>query len=190
MNNWNQSVDSLLDKIRLNCIMVASKHFKNHLYYLSCSKYFEIPVIILSVFSGSFSVGSDSFINQEVISVITCSISMVITILTSIKLYMKITENSSHEQELAIQYKTMALDLFKVLSLPKEDRGTDGLAYLNKIYSKYTHLIENSQVLNNITKNDRLLSINPKLYIDDEGSISSNESNNNNNPIITEENQL
>ena len=84
MNNWSQSVDNLLDKIRLNCIMLASKHIKNHLYYLNCPKYFEIPVIILSVFSGSFSVGSDSFINQEVISVITCSISMVITILTSI----------------------------------------------------------------------------------------------------------
>ena len=71
MNNWNQSADSLLDKIRLNCTMLASKHIKNHLYHLNCSKYFEIPGIILSVFSGSFSVGSDSFINQEVISVIT-----------------------------------------------------------------------------------------------------------------------
>ena len=59
MNNWNQSVDSLLDKIRLNSIMLASKHIKNHLYYLNCSKYFEIPVIILSVVSSSFSVGSE-----------------------------------------------------------------------------------------------------------------------------------
>ena len=60
-NNWNQAVDSLLDKIRLNSIMLASKHIKNHLYYLNCSKYFEIPVIILSVFSSSFSVGSENF---------------------------------------------------------------------------------------------------------------------------------
>jgi hypothetical protein len=86
MNNWNQSVDSLFDKIRLNCIMLASKHIKNHLYYLNCSKYFEIPVIILSVFSGSFSVGSDNYIYQELISVITCSVTMVITILTSNKI--------------------------------------------------------------------------------------------------------
>ena len=93
MNNWNQSVDSLLDKIRLNSIMLASKHIKNHLYYLNCSKYFEIPVIILSVFSSSFSVGSEKFIHQETISVVTCAISMLVTILTSTKLYMKITEN-------------------------------------------------------------------------------------------------
>jgi len=36
---------------------------------------------------------------------------MVITILTSIKLYMKITENFSKEQELAISFKSFALDM-------------------------------------------------------------------------------
>jgi hypothetical protein len=96
---------------------------------------------------------------------------------------MKITENSSQEQELAIQYKPLALDLVKILSLPKEDRRTDGLLYLNKVYSIYTNLIESSQILNNITKNHKLLSINPSKLYDDEGSISSNESNNNNTTI-------
>ena len=78
-NNWNQAVDCLLDKIRLNSIMLASKHIKNHLYYLNCSKYFEIPVIILSVFSSSFSVGSEKFMHQETILAVTCTISMLVT---------------------------------------------------------------------------------------------------------------
>jgi len=187
MNNWSQSVDSLLDKIRLNCIQLTNRHIQNHLYYKGASAYFEIPTIILSVFSGSFSVGSDSFINQESISFITCSISMVITILTSIKLYMKITENSSQEQGLAISFKTLALDIFKTLSLPNEDRGTDRLIYLNKIYNKYVNLVENSSILNQMNKQDNLLVIDPKmLNIDDGSSLSSNESN----PIRTEENHL
>ena len=67
--------------------------------------------------------------HQETTSAVTCTISMLVTILTSTKLYMKITENSSQEQELAIQYKSLALDLFKILSLPKENRGIDGLLY-------------------------------------------------------------
>ena len=77
---------------------------------------------------------------------------MLVTIITSTKLYIKITDNSSQEQELAIQYKSLALDILKILSLPKENRATDGLLYLNKVYSKYTNLIESSQILNNITK--------------------------------------
>ena len=183
--NWSNSIDSLLDKIRLNCVMLASKYTVNHLYYLNVSKYFEIPVIILSVFSGSFSVGADPFINQESVSVITCSISMIITILTSIKLYMKITENSSQEQELAIAYKTLALDIFKVLSLSDKDRGIDGLVYLNKVYGKYINLVENSAILNPMNKNDQLLVIDPKL-ISGGSSVASNES-----PIIrTEEEEL
>jgi hypothetical protein len=50
---------------------------------------------------------------------------MVITILTSIKVYIKNTEYSSQEQDLGVQYKSIALDLFKVLSLPKENRESD-----------------------------------------------------------------
>jgi len=106
-------IDSLLDKIRLNCIYLTNKHINNHLYYKHSGKWFDIPVIILSVFAGSFSVGADPFAQQETISVINCSISMIITILTSIKLFMKIQENQQQEQELAVQFKTLALDLFK-----------------------------------------------------------------------------
>ena len=161
--NLSQAVDSLLDKIRLNAVCLSNRHINNHLYYKNCSKYFEIPTIVLSVFSGSFSVGSDGFLNQELISIVSCSISMMITILTSIKLYMKIQENSTQEQELAVSFKTLALDIFKILSLPEEDRGIDGLIYLNKIYGKYVNLVENSQILNKFNQKDQLLVIDPKL---------------------------
>ena len=161
--NWSQSVDSLLDKIRLNAVYLTNRHINNHLYYKNCSKYFEIPTIVLSVFSGSFSVGSDGFLNQELISIVSCSISMMITILTSIKLYMQIQENSTQEQELAVSFKTLALDIFKIISLPEEDRGIDGLIYLNKIYGKYVNLVENSQILNKFNQKDQLLVIDPKL---------------------------
>ena len=181
------AVDSLLDKIRLNCVSLTNRHINNHLYYKNASKYFEIPTIILSVFSGSFSVGADPFLQQELVSVVGCSISMIITILTSIKLYMKITENSTQEQELAISFKSLALDIFKTLSLPEQDRGIDGLVYLNKVYGKYINLVENSAILNSMNKHDQLLVIDPKLLLSSSNSsISSNESN----PILTEEHEL
>jgi hypothetical protein len=48
--------------------------------------------------------------HKETIQTVTFTISMLVTILTSTKLYMKVTENSSQEQELAIQHKSLALD--------------------------------------------------------------------------------
>jgi len=171
-------VEVLLEKVRVNSVRLADKHTKNHLYYKGVSKYFEIPTIILSVFSGSFSVGSDPFIDQETISVMTCSISMVITILTSIKLYMKITESSTAEQELAVQYKVLALDVFKHLTLGKSETE-----FLNKCYSKYLNLIENSNILNPISKKDELLIIHSNL-MSDGGSINSDLSETSPNIII------
>jgi hypothetical protein len=100
---------------------------------------------------------------------------------------MKITENSSQEQELAISFKSLALDIFKHLSLTIEDRGIDGLIYLNKIYNKYTSLIENSQILNIINKNDKLLSIKHQFINlnDVESQEDKSLSSMNSNPIST-----
>jgi len=164
---YMNQVEVLLEKIRINSVRLADRHTKNHLYYKGVSKYFEIPTIILSVFSGSFSVGSDPFIGQETISVITCSISMVITILTSIKLYMKITESSTEEKDLAVQYKVLALDVFKHLTLGKSEAE-----FLNKSYATYLNLIENSNILNPISKKDELLLIHSNM-MSDGGSINS-----------------
>ena len=36
---------------------------------------------------------------------------------------MKIQENQQQEQDLAVQFKTLALDLFKMISLPEKDIG-------------------------------------------------------------------
>jgi len=172
------SVDRLLDKIRLNCVYLTNKHINNHLYYKHAGKWFYIPTIILSVFAGSFSVGADAFAKQETVSVINCSISMVIAILTSIKLFMNIQENQQAEQLLAIQFKILALDIFKILSLPETDRGIEGLVYLNKDYEKYINLVENSAILNPMNKHDKLLVIDSKLLISGGSSIHSNDFNN------------
>jgi hypothetical protein len=79
------------------------------------------------------------------------------------------------------------LDIFKTVSLPNEDRGIDGLAYLNKVYNKYVNLVENSTILITLNKKNNLLVIDPKLLnIDDGSSLSSNGSN----PIRHEDNDL
>ena len=44
---------------------------------------------------------------------------MIITILTS-SMYMKINENLADEQELAISFKILALEIFKILSIPRQ----------------------------------------------------------------------
>ena len=155
--SWNPSIDALFSKIRMNPVQLTNRNIKNHLYYKNCSKYFEIPTIVLSVFISSFSVssvGSDPFLKQGTISLVSCGISMIITILTSSELYMKIAENSANKSELAVQFKTLAIEIFKTLSLPEELREGLGIDYLNKVYTRYINLVENSEILNPMNKKD------------------------------------
>jgi hypothetical protein len=164
-------MEDLLNKIRLNCITLSKRHSIKYLYYKHISKYFEIPTIVLSVFSGSFAVGSDIFLHQELISVVSCGISIIITILTSIKLYMKITETLSSEQELSIKYKILSLEIYKFLSLTNDTRGMTDIEYLNKVYVQYIKLIEQSEVMMN-DKKDQLIKL--EFNYEDDSSTSSN----------------
>lgn len=164
-------MEDLLNKIRLNCVTLSKRHTIRYLYYKHVSKYFEIPTIILSVFSGSFAVGSNEFLHQKYISVVSCLISIVITILTSIKLYMKINETLSVEQELSIRYKVLSLEIYKFLSLTEQTRGMTEIEYLNKTYVQYIKLVEQTEIIMINDRKDNLIKL--ELYTDENSSTAS-----------------
>ena len=107
--------------------------------YKNLSKLFDIPVIIISTLSASSSVGSQSYSPKHLISTTTCSISMLVASLSSIKLYLNLDQNLKLEYELSKQFNLLSLDIFKILHLNKTDRSIDGLIYLNKKYTNYCH---------------------------------------------------
>jgi len=174
MNNWTDEVNSILEKMRKNSIELSHRHRLNFYEYKSYSKYFDIPIIIVSVLSSSFSVGAGAFLTQELVSVSTCGISMLVAILTSVKLYLQLEENIKIELEKSKQFHTLALDIYKTLSLKVEQRNGNGLEYLNKRYNEYISMVESSNLLRKNLKKDFLLEIDPHL-ISDESSTSSNE---------------
>ena len=173
-NNWTEEVNNILEKIRKNSIELSNRHRLNFYEYKGYSKYFDIPIIIVSVLSSSFSVGATSFLNQELVSVSTCGISMLVAILTSIKLYLQLDENIKKEFEMSKSFHTLALDLYMVLNLKTDQRNGDGLEYLNKKYSDYIKLIESSNLLRKHLKKDFLLEIESYL-LNDNSSVDTNE---------------
>ena len=99
MNNWSEEQESILEKIRINCIVLAETLRRAFFYYKNLSKLFDIPVIIISTPSASFSVGSQSYLPQHFISTTTCSISMLVAVFSSIKLYLNLDQNLKLESE-------------------------------------------------------------------------------------------
>ena len=174
----NDEIEVLLEKIRINSVILAEIHRKSFYKYKTISKYFDIPIIIISVLSSSFSVGSQSYLNQQTISTTTCSISMCVAVLSSIKLYLQLDDNIQSEQTMSKFFNLLSLDIFKYTHLKPEDRSMDAITYLNKVYNNYTQLIEKSNLLRKRLKRDELCEVdNIKAYLSssDTGSNSSTE---------------
>jgi len=152
---WNNETKTILDKIRLNSIKLSNKHRATALSYEHVSRYFDIPIIILSTISSSL--GSNEFVPEKDKNSINLFISMFVTIATSVKLYLNITSNLNQEIALSREYYVLSIDIYKNLNLPLEIRP-DPVQYLNECYSQYVKLIEQS-TLNNKIKKDELLKI-------------------------------
>ena len=165
-DEWTKEVKTILERVRVNSINLSEYHRMRYYYYKGFSKYFDIPVLILSTLSGSFSVGTQAYLEQSIISVVSCVISMLITVITSIKLYLNIQDTLQVELAMSKEFYTLAIDIYKVLSLPNNLKGEKGLSYLNNKYSLYNKLVEASDLLQKKNKNDQLIVMNKEFVTD------------------------
>lgn len=156
---WNTEIVVLLNKIRINSSFLSEKHRQRFFIYKQIGNYFDIPVIILSVLSSSFSVGSQEYLSQRTISLISCFISIFITIITSIKIYLNIDNILKNEIEISKNFYILSIDIYKILLLSPGDRTERPLEYLNKAYTMYQKLYEKSNLLKRRFRNDNLIEL-------------------------------
>ena len=74
-------------------------------------------------------------------------ISLVVSILGSIELYMKIQENMEVELVAQKDFYILSISIFKVLQLDDENRNIDMKLFLEETFANYQKLIENSNVV-------------------------------------------
>jgi hypothetical protein len=184
MDNWNFEIINILNKIRLNSITLSTKHRNTALYYQNISRYFDVPIIICSTFASS--IGSISYMPSDDKNQINLFISMFITILTSVKLYLNITLNLNNEVALSRDFYILSVDIYKNLNLRVNDRP-DATTFLNECYSEYIKLTEQSQLYAKI-KRDELLKIDRED--DDETMSSSSSSSSLSSIVITDRNEF
>ena len=137
MEPWNDEIIKILNNVRINSLNLSEYHRRNYFYFKNISNYFDIPIIITSSLSGSFSVGA---------SLISCAASMFITILSSIKLYLNISDNLQSESDMARKFYVLSLEIYKITNLPDEKRGINSSEFLNSKYNQYIKLYEESNL--------------------------------------------
>ena len=145
---WTSDKESVLESIRLNCVRMADYHKRRFIYYKGQLKYFRIPVIIISGINSVVSVGMTSYIEQGTISGITCLLSLLCSIIGSVELFLQIQSSMEIELTSSKDFYLLGVDIFKVLSLQRENRMPNASSYLDEKYQTYTKLIEASQIVN------------------------------------------
>jgi len=154
--NWSKDYEDILDKIRINSINLNKSHMKNYFYYKQLSKYFQIPTIILSSFNSVFSVGF-TYTSQENVSSISALVSLIVSIINSVQLYLKIDDQLESENSISKSYYTLSSDIYKVLELNEKHRPENPHEILEEYYNRYIELLNQSNLLNNNSYTDKLL---------------------------------
>ena len=146
-NCWTDDIDRVLDAIRLNCIVLCKRHKTRYFELKNSLKYYRLPCIVLNGANSIISVGLQPYATQGAISLTTSLIALTCGIIGSIELYLGIQKRLENDLISQRDYYLLSVDIFKTLSLNRENRPIPAKDYLNETYNKYTKLIESSEAL-------------------------------------------
>lgn len=147
MSDWTQDIEIVLEQIRINSVLLSKEHKKRYFYLLQTLKYFRLPVILLSGVNSIISVGLQPYVNQGAISMMTCLLALLCSIVGSVELYLTIQKSMENEVTASKDYYILSIDIYKTLSLGKEHRPMPAKEYLDTKYNEYVKLYENSNLL-------------------------------------------
>lgn len=160
--DWTEDIEGILEKIRLNSLVLSAKHKTHYIYLRHLLRLFKVPVIILSAINSFVAIGLQPYAPQGAISITNCILAMTIGVIGSIELYIGIQSAMETELISSKDFYILSIDIYKTLSLSAEHRGVNGKQYLDEKYSNYTKLVESSNILNK-ELTDQLAPINKEL---------------------------
>jgi hypothetical protein len=146
-NDWTTDMECILENIRVNSVILSKEHKRRYFDLKENLKYYRLPVIVLSGINSIVSVGLQPYIEQGAISVITCLLALICSIIGSIELYLAIQKGMESELISQRDYYLLSVDIFKTISLSKEHRPIPAKEYLERCYNTYCKLIESSNAL-------------------------------------------
>lgn len=147
MSDWTQDIDNVLDAIRINCIVLSKRHKTRYFELKYSLNFYKLPVIVLNGCNSIISVGLQPYATQGVISLTTSLIALLCGIIGSIELFLGIQKRLESDLISSRDYYLLSVDIFKTLTLNKENRPIPAKDYLEKSYNTYIKLIENSEAL-------------------------------------------
>jgi hypothetical protein len=137
-NHWYLDMESILEKIRKNSVILSHHHKKYYIYLKERLKYFRIPVIVLSSINTVLSISLDKY--TQYASIVICGINLIVTIISSIELFLNIQKQIENNLILQSGFYTLSINIYKILKLNRTNRTVKGIDFLNESFDEYNRL--------------------------------------------------
>ena len=143
---WTTDIEIVLKNISHNCGLMSQHHKEQYTSLINQLKYYKIPVIVLSSLNSLASISLSNYMEQSSVSLLTGIISLLVSTISSIELYLSIQRKSDAELLSYKSFYTLALKINAMLKLHPHNRSAEGSAFLQQCLSEYESLFTSSQV--------------------------------------------
>ena len=157
-DKWTTTQEDVLERIGYNSAQMSEHHRQGYYQLINQLKYYKIPIIIISSMNSVFSVGLNSYMEQNIVSTITCLLSLIVSCISSIELYLSLQRRSDNELMSYRAFYNLSLKISTTLKLDRAERQGDGEQFLTQMIAEYTACFE-SALANGLGENDRLVEL-------------------------------
>ena len=158
IERWSTCQEDVLERIAYNAAQMAEHHRQGYYQLVNQLKYYKIPVIIISSMNSVFSVGLNNYIDQNIVSTLTCLLSLIVSCISSIELYLSLQRRSDSELVSYSAFYNLSLKISTTLKLDREQRQGEGDQFLTRMIGEYTACFENA-LANGLGSDDRLVEL-------------------------------
>jgi len=141
---WHDKQEEFLKKLELQCNSYHAYFSKDYMYYHGLASRFNIPILVVSSINALCAISLNDFLTQRYVSILNAILSAGTGILGSVQLYLKINEKMSNALRSGTLMKRLALKISKELSIDREQRTTEGQAFLADCFSEFNACLEQS----------------------------------------------
>jgi len=144
--SWNDHHEGVLRQWGEASACYRYMNHQSYLMYKVLSMRFTLPVIVLSTLTGTANFAQDQFpesIRGAVPSIIG-GLNLIAGIIATVMQFLKINELMENHKTAALAYGLLSRNIRLSLALPRKERSSDGLDFVNVCKSEYDRLIEQS----------------------------------------------
>lgn len=158
VDHWSEDVECVLHDIRSNCDIMSKHHKDAYLRLQNSLVYFRVPLIVLSALNSVFSVGLNTYLEQQTVSTINCLVSLCCACISSIELFLQIQKKLEVELSSYQGFYLLGSKISATLKLERAHRDFEGIPFLNSCISDYNNLFEQA-IVNGVSYEDQLVAI-------------------------------